>query len=412
MSAERFERYAQLATRVAVPIQPGQHLLIVAPPETSPLVHAITEAAFARGAADVTVIYEDATLEALRTAAAALERLDAAPPMLDLLTRQAQAGQPVLTLHAPNPGSSTPSVEARAARVLATRNRALETYGMLRSRVAFSWSVMAVATRGWATFLYPEKAEHEAVTSLWRRLEHLLRLDTPEPIAAWTAHANRLMARCRTLNALELTELRLTGPGTDLHLGLPEGHRWFGPQVPSMQGVVGIPNLPTEEISTLPHHLQVEGTVRATRPLLVQGQRIDGLELTFSAGRVTDWRCTLGADLFGALLSTDEGASRLGEVALVPEDSLVAQEQRTFYSTLIDENASCHLALGRAYPVVLEGGSAMTPATFEARGGNHSRLHLDFMVGSTALKVEAATSRGERLTLIDNGLWVLPDEPA
>lgn len=410
-SADFSTRYAQLATQLAVPIRRGQDLLIVAPPETSPLVHAIADAAFGRGAADVTVIYEDATFEAMRTASAGLEKLDKASPFFEVLTRQAEAGQPVLTLHAPSPGLSSSTIDARAARVLASRNHALETYGKLRSRVAFSWSVMAVATHDWAAFLYPEKPEHEALTALWGRLEHLLRLDTPDPIAAWEAHARRLMTRCRTLDALGLTELRLSGPGTDLHLGLPKGHRWFGPQVPSMQGMIGIPNLPTEEISTLPHRLSVEGTVRATRPLLVQGQRIEGLELTFSKGRVTHWRCAEGADLLGALLQTDEGASRLGEVALVPEDSLVAQERRVFYSTLIDENASCHLALGRAYPVVLEGGSTMTPEDFKAKGGNHSRVHLDFMVGSDELTVEALTQGMDWVTLMDRGLWVL-DDPA
>lgn len=364
-----------------------------------------------RGAADVAVIYEDATFEALRTAAAAPEKLDIAPPLLEMLTRHAQAGQPVLTLHAPNPGTSTPTRDGRTARVLKSRNSALETYGKLRSRVAFNWSVMAVATRDWATFLYPEKSEREARVSLWERLEHLLRLDTPDPIAAWAAHASRLMVRCQKLNALGFTELRLSGPGTDLRIGLPEGHRWFGPRVPSMQGIVGIPNLPTEEISTLPHRLRVEGTVRTTRPLLIQGQRIDELELTFAEGRVSAWHCAKGEELFEALLATDDGAARLGEVALVPEDSLVAQERRTFYSTLIDENASCHLALGRAYPVVLEGGNTMTPDAFEARGGNHSRLHLDFMIGSTSLSVEGLTQKGERFMLMDSGLWVLPDEP-
>jgi aminopeptidase len=402
-----FRRYARLATERAVPIQPGQKLLIVAPPEVHGLVRAIAEAAFERGAADVAVLYEDAAFDVLRTASAAPGVLETFPPwVVQALTRQAEAGHPILTLHAPQPGSS-PNAE-RAAQALNARNRALETYGRLRSQVAFTWSVMTVATHDWATFLYPEREGTEALEHLWERLGHLLRLDTPDPLAAWNAHAHKLLKRCEALNALELSELHLRGPGTDLHLGLPEGHRWFGPLVESAQGIVGIPNMPTEEISTLPHRLRAEGTVRATRPLLLQGQVVQGLELTFEAGYVTTWRCDSGAELIEALLETDEGSRRLGEVALVPEDSLVAQEGRIFYSTLIDENASCHLALGRAYPVVLEGGRAMPPETFTARGGNLSRVHLDFMVGSAELQVEATTRGGRTVTLIERGLWALP----
>lgn len=409
-TAEFFRRYAGLATQLAVPVQAGGALLIVAPPETSGLVHAVTEAAFERGAADVAVLYEDAAFDALRTASAAAERLEAASPWtVQALTRQAQAGQPILTLHAPDPGAAGYAPAGRSARVLTARNRALETYGGLRSKVAFNWSVMAVATPAWAAFLRPELTESAALEWLWERLGHLLRLDTPDPVAAWDAHARRLAARCARLDELGITELHLHAPGTELRLGLPEGHRWFGPLVPSAQGVTGIPNLPTEEISTLPHRLRAEGTVRATRPLLVEGQLVEGLELTFRAGRVASWRCTSGSELVGALLEADAGASRLGEVALVPESGLVAQKKRTFYSTLIDENASCHLALGRAYPVVLEGGRDLTPEAFEARGGNHSRVHLDFMVGSAELEVAATTRGGDRLTLMEGGEWALPD---
>ena len=405
------QRYARLATELAVPLKPQQRLLIVAPPETYQLVHTITEVAFRRGAADVSVLYEDAVFELLRTASASPAQLGGAaqPWLAEALTLHAQAGQPVLTLHAPYPQLGSRIPVERTAQVLAARNRALETYGSLRSQVAFNWSVMAVATRGWAAFLRPELSEAAALAWLWRRLGRLLRLDTPDPLAAWQGHAQHLTQRCAQLNKLELTALQFTAPGTELRLGLPEGHRWFGPLVQSKQGVADVPNLPTEEISTLPHREHAEGTVTATRPLVVQGQLVKDLTLTFQNGRVSSFRCTSGSELVRGLLATDEGANRLGEVALVPEDSLVAQEQRTFYSTLINENASCHLALGRAYPVVLAGGQKMTREVFEAHGGNYSRVHLDFMVGSAELQVDALTSRDERLTLMQGGRWVLPE---
>lgn len=404
--ASFLHHYARLATELALPIEPRQHPLIVAPPETHRLVHIIAEAAFKRGAADVSVLYEDSAFGLLRTASASPERLRvAAPPWLaETLTQQARSGQPVLTLHAPSPQLSAHVSAERTAHVLAARNHALEAYGSLRSQVAFNWSVMAVATREWATFLRPELSEEAALEWLWERLGHLLRLDMPDPLAAWQGHAQRLMQRCA-----QLDELELSAPGTDLRLGLPEKHRWFGPLVPSTKGVSGVPNLPTEEISTLPHRQRADGTVAATRPLVVEGQLVENLALTFREGRVSSFHCTTGSELVQRLLETDEGANRLGEVALVPENSLVAQERRTFYSTLIDENASCHLALGRAYPVVLTDGQKMTRKAFEQRGGNYSRVHLDFMFGSSELTVDALTRRGERLTLLRQGRWVLPE---
>ncbi len=232
------------------------------------------------------------------------------------------------------------------------------------------------------------------------------RLDAPDPLRAWQAHAARLMQRCAALDASHIVELHFEGPGTELRLSLPAGHQWFGPLVPSASGLRGIPNMPTEEISTLPHRLHAEGQVRMTRPLVVHGHLIEEMELTFEGGRVTGLRSPSGEALLRSLLPTDEGASHLGEVALVSEGSRVSREHRTFYSTLIDENASCHLALGRAYPVTLKGGSNLDAAEFQARGGNHSQVHLDFMVGSPELCVTALTSDGRRVPVMQAGKWV------
>lgn len=405
--ANLLHRYAQLAVQLAVPLQLHSRLLIVAPPETYAVVHAVTVAAFRQGAADVQVLYEDSTFDLLRTGSASLERLNAFTPWVaEALTRHAQEGQPILTLHAPNPTFTSQPPADRVAKATAARNSALETYGMLRSRVTFNWSVMAVATRAWAAYLRPELGEEQALEWLWERLGHLMRLDTPDPLELWRAHAQQLMRRCQFLDGLEIAELHLTAAGTDLRLGLPERHRWFGPFVESAQGVTGIPNLPTEEISTLPHRYEAAGEVTVTRPVVVQGQRVENLRLTFREGKVTTFKCTTGEAFFEALLETDEGASRLGEVALVPENSLVAKAEQIFYSTLIDENASCHLALGRAYPVTLQGGSDLSLDDFKAQGGNHSRVHLDFMFGSPQLEVQALRRDGSQVLLMRGGLWV------
>lgn len=403
------KRYAELAVRVAVPLQAGQPLLVVSPPAGADVVQAIAAAAYMAGAAYVEVLYEDAALDRLAIQYASEESLRAFSPLVaQTLTRHAQAGQPILTLHAPDPASLPAHLAARHSLQTRARLQALEAYGMLRSRVAFNWSVMALATPTWASFLRPELSEKDALAWLWDVLSRLMRLDQPDPVAAWQAHAQHLMKRCQQLDALDLTELHLKAPGTGLRIGLPPGHRWFGPLVKSAQGIWGIPNLPTEEISTLPHRLQADGTVSATRPVVMQGQVVEGLVLTFSGGRVTDMRAKTGAALIQALLDTDEGATHLGEVALVSQDSLVSRERRTFYSTLIDENAACHLALGRAYPVTLQGGEQLSLADFQAAGGNHSSVHLDFMFGSEALTVEGKSNSGQWSRLMKAGQWARP----
>ncbi|MGY2895678.1 aminopeptidase [Deinococcus sp. UYEF24] len=403
-----YRRYAELAVRVAVPVQIGQHLLIVSPPEAFPVAQAIAQAAYQAGATDVDILYEDAQAVSLKVQHATLERLRIFPAWTaQALNAHAEAGQPMISLHAPQPQTAAGSVMGeRVGLAAAARNAALESYGMRRSRVQFNWAVMAVATPGWAILLRPELPPQEALDWLWQVLERLLRLNAPDPAQAWNTHAAQLMQRCTTLNALHIRELHFEGPGTDLRIGLPEGHQWFGPLVPSVLGLLGIPNMPTEEISTLPHRLAAEGRVRMTRPLVIHGQLIEELDLTFEGGRVTALHCPGGEATLRQLLDTDEGASHLGEVALVSEGSLVSSEHRTFYSTLIDENASCHLALGRAYPVTLKGGAELGLAEFQAAGGNHSQVHLDFMVGSPHLRVTALRADGQPVTLLREGRWI------
>ncbi|AZI44993.1 aminopeptidase (plasmid) [Deinococcus psychrotolerans] len=402
-----YERYARLAVQMAVPIQAGQRLLIVSPPEVYELAQMIAEAAYQAGAAAAEVLYEDATVQELRIRSASADQLTVFPAwMAAALTEHAQAAQPILTLHAAHLQSGPGGLGNRVALAAAARNAALEEYGMRRSRVQFNWSVMAVATPAWARHLYPEASPEVALENLWATLSRLLRLDQPDPSAAWQEHAQRLTQRCAALDQLEIESLHFSGPGTDLEIGLPTGHQWFGPSVSSALGITGIPNMPTEEVSTLPHRLQTNGHVQMTRPLIINGQRIDDLELSFEGGRLSHWRSSSAGETLEHLLATDEGALRLGEVALVSEESLVAREHKVFYSTLIDENASCHLALGRAYPVTLKGGGDLSAAEFEAAGGNHSRVHLDFMVGSPELQVTARTRGGGEVVIMRSGKWV------
>ena len=244
------------------------------------------------------------------------------------------------------------------------------------------------------------------MTALWSAIERLCRLDRPDPIAAWETHLAGLAARTDHLNAKRYTALRYSGPGTALTIGLPDGHVWVGGRSTSAAGVRFAPNLPTEEVFTMPHKDRVDGTVRSTKPLSYGGTLIEGFSLTFAEGRVVDVTAEKGEDVLRRLVKMDGGAARLGEVALVPHNSPVAQTGVLFYNTLFDENAASHVALGAAYKFTLRGGELMDDEEFERVGGNRSATHVDFMIGSPELDVDGVLAAGGSEPVMRRGDWV------
>jgi aminopeptidase len=224
-------------------------------------------------------------------------------------------------------------------------------------------------------------------------------------VAAWRAHIAALEARCARLNARQFAALRFTGPGTDLTVGLPEGHVWTSAASESERGVPFVANLPTEEIFTLPHRLRVDGVVTNTLPLAREGQVAERFTLTFAAGRVVRVTAARGEAMLRGLIDADEGAGRLGEVALVPAGSPIARAGHLFFNTLFDENAASHLALGHAYRKSLQRGHLLDEAGFEAAGGNDSQIHVDFMVGSARVDVDGVRADGAVEPLMRAGEW-------
>jgi aminopeptidase len=268
-----------------------------------------------------------------------------------------------------------------------------------------NWLVIPASYPGWATKVFPDLPSEEAVAKLWQALFRVCRLDHPDPLAAWREHIHRLAARCTHLNARGYHALRFTGPGTDLTVGLPDGHLWESARFVSQQGVDYTANLPTEEIFTLPHQSRTEGTVTSTRPLNYGDSVIDGFRLRFSGGRVVEAAASKGEAVLHELLEADEGARRLGEVALVPHSSPISQSGLTFYNTLLDENCASHIALGEAYRSSLKGGEGMDDAEFAAAGGNLSLVHVDFMVGSGEVDVDGLTDSGPSEPIMRRGEW-------
>jgi aminopeptidase len=253
--------------------------------------------------------------------------------------------------------------------------------------------------------VFPDLSPGEAQARLWQAIFRTVRLDTPDPTAAWQTHLANLAARTKYLNEKQYAALRFTGPGTHLTIGLPANHHWLGGTAPTGVGISNVANLPTEEVFTAPHRERVEGIVRATMPLNMGGNLIENFSLTFKDGRVVDFSAEKGEALLRSQIETDEGAARLGEIALVPHSSPISQSGILFYNTLFDENASSHVALGRAYANCIDGAGELSEEEFAALGGNSSVTHLDFMIGSGEIDVDGVTASGAAEPLMRGGEW-------
>ena len=268
-----------------------------------------------------------------------------------------------------------------------------------------NWMVLGIPVDGWARKVFPDLPEDEQIPALWDALFKVCRVYEDDPIKAWQEHIADLEIRSSYLNNKAYKELHYTAPGTDLHIVLPEGHIWRSAGFKAQNGIPFTANIPTEEVFTLPDNRFTEGKVSSARPLAYSGNVIDNFSLTFKDGKVVDFSAEQGEEVLGNLLKSDEGASMIGEVALVPNSSPISQSGLMFYNTLLDENASCHLALGRAYRFSLEGGENLSPEEFSSRGGNSSLIHVDFMIGSDEMDIDGVLPDGKTEPVMRKGEW-------
>jgi aminopeptidase len=406
--------YAELTVKVGLNLQPHQRLLIIGPVatggcslEAAPLVRQITAAAYDAGARLVETLWGDETLLAARLQRAPRDSFgEFSAWMPRALVEHVEGGHAVLSIYANDPDQLKDYPPELVAAVQQATAKAVRPFREHISRNHTNWGVVAAAAAAWAARVYPQLEPAEQVPALWGAIERLCRLDRPDPIAAWEAHLAELAARTDHLNAKQYTALRYTGPGTALTIGLPDGHAWVGGRSASASGIRFAPNLPTEEVFTMPHKDRVDGTVRSTKPLSYGGTLIEGFSLTFAAGRVVDLQAEKGVDVLRRLVAMDGGAARLGEIALVPHNSPVAQSGVLFYNTLFDENAASHVALGAAYKFTLRGGELMSDEEFEAAGGNRSATHVDFMIGSPELDIDGMLAGGGSEPVMRRGDWV------
>ncbi len=406
ISAEELGRYADVIVHVGLNLQPGQRLLVRADLQTAPLARAVARSAYRAGARLVDVIWGDEQLTLVRAQEAPRDSFDEVPAWYpEAASSYLRAGDAMLSIYAATPTLLAGQDPAAVSRMMQASAKAAQPVTELVQRNAAPWAVVSYPTPGWAAQVLPDVPEGEREARLWRAIATTCRLDSEDPVGAWKAHVADLNARAAYLNGKAYTAVRFRSPGTDLTVGLPTGHIWAGGDSQSERGQSFVPNLPTEEVFSLPDRGRVDGVVRSSRPLNYGGTLIEDFTLTFEAGRVVKAEAARGEETLRRLLDTDEGAARLGEVALVPASSPVARTGLLFANTLFDENAASHLALGSGYRFCLEGGTELSPEQFMAAGGNVSATHVDFMIGSEATDVDGVLPDGTAEPLMRRGEW-------
>ena len=410
--------YGDLAVKVGVNLQPGQRLLVIGPLanggaslEAAPLIRHIAASAYRAGARLVEVIWGDEQLQLARFRHAPRDSFGEFSTWLPkALVEHVEAGHAVLSVYANGPDllkDESPDLLGIVQTAVAKNVRPFREH---ISRNQTNWAVVAAAGSEWAAKVFPHVTPDKRVAHLWDVIGRLCRLDRLDPVSVWRAHLQGLAARADYLTRKQYVALKYTGPGTDLTIGLPEGHVWVGGQSLSRSGIAFTANLPTEEVFTMPHKDRANGIVRSSKPLSYAGTLIEDFSLTFAKGRVANLTAARGEVVLRQLIETDPGAARLGEVALVPTSSPISQSGLLFYNTLFDENAASHVALGGAYKFTLDGGSAMDDEAFEGAGGNRSGVHVDFMIGSPDLDVKGTLVDGTTEPVMLQGEWAVDVE--
>jgi aminopeptidase len=401
LSPDRLDAYARLVVEVGTNVEPGQTLGVTAYVEHAPFVRAVARAAYAAGARHVDVLYADEGLRKAVVEAGPDEEVGYTPPWLVDRRRSFERQAYLLVRGHPDPTMFDDVDGDRLA-----RSRRHEEDAIWLRQVSdrlVNWALVSCPTEGWARTVFGEPD----VDRLWDAVLRTVRLDEPDPVAAWREHTTRLEERSALMNERRFDALRFRGPGTDLTVGLHPQSVWQGAKDVTAWGREHVANLPSEEIYTTPHAGRTEGHVRSTMPLVLSGRIVEGLEMRFAGGRITSVTAQSGAEVVQSQVATDEGASMLGEVALVDGTSRVGREGFVFYDTLFDENATSHIAYGQGFTSSVEGTEDMEPEALAEFGISQSSLHTDFMIGGPEVEVDGLTTAGETVPILRDDAWQL-----
>jgi aminopeptidase len=402
----KLDQLAEVIVRVGLNLQPGQNLLISAPVEALPLVRRVAAAAYRAGAGVVTPLLSDEEVTLARYRHGQDASFDAAAGWLFRGMAEAyDEGAARLAISADNPmllKGQDPAKVARANKATSIASRpAMEKITGFET----NWCVASYPGRAWARQVFAGIPEDEAVGKLAEAIFAASRLNNNDPVAEWSAHDARLQKRMKWLDDQRFSALHFRAPGTDLKVGLADNHSWKGGTGVTKTGITCLANIPTEEVFTTPHAQRVDGTARASKPLVHQGTLIENIEVRFEAGRIVEARASSGEEVLQKLLDTDEGARRLGEVALVPHSSPISHSGLLFFNTLFDENAACHIALGQCYSECFTDEVAADNAAIAASGGNSSLIHVDWMIGSGQTDIDGIRADGTVVPVFRKGEW-------
>jgi aminopeptidase len=402
----KLDRLAEVAIKVGLGLQPGQDLLLTAPSSALPLVRRLAVHAYKAGAGLVTPILSDEEVTLARYRHGHNESFDRAANWLyEGMAKAFSANTARLAVVGDNPmllSSEDPTKVARASKA-----NSVAYQPALERIVNFdvNWNIIAYPSASWAKQVFPDDPLEIAVAKLADAIFAASRVDQDGAVAAWEKHNAVLRERTQWLNGQRFHALHYTGPGTDLTIGLADGHEWEGGASMAKNGITCNANIPTEEVFTTPHCRRVSGHVVSSKPLSYQGTLIDNIQVKFEEGRIVEANASRGEEVLKKVLDTDEGARRLGEVALVPHSSPISKSGLLFFNTLFDENAASHIALGQCYSKCFIDGDKLTPKQIAAQGGNQSLIHIDWMIGSDQTDIDGLRTDGSRVPVFRKGEW-------
>jgi len=403
---KELEKYAALAVNVGINVQPMEGLIITSNVSGLPLAREVIKKAYAAGAKHVEFMLNDDAMALARYGNAKDFVFENYPQWkVDLLVNLYEDNYHHLYIIAPDPELLKNISSEIVAKDQKSTSTALSPATKYRMTGQTKWCIVAVPSDAWAKSVYPELSLEDATDALWEKIFDATRVSTDDPVEAWKQHDVRLKKYKNYLNEQQFEKLVFTAPGTELEICLADGHHWMGGSKNSHAGDAFVANIPTEEVFTTPHRYKVNGTVRSTKPLSHNGKIVDNFGFTFKEGRVIDYYAGKGKDVLDSMLANDEGAKYLGEVALVQNDSPISNTGILFNNTLFDENASIHLALGRAYAYAMQNGSNASQEELESRGANSSLIHVDFMIGGPEMEVTAYGKDGVIVQLFTKGNW-------
>jgi aminopeptidase len=409
--AEGIDRLSKVTVDLGLNLQPGQQLIITnpdgpVPVEALPLVQRVTEHAYRAGASLVTTLFTDDASVSARLRSAKDAAFDVSSDwLLDGMARAFQEGAACLFLMADNPYLLAEEDQDKVSRASKSYLRARAAIMPAIFNMRTNWSLIPVATPAWAKAVFPHDG-NAAHGRLWHSIFESTRVNLPDAAAAWQAHVAKLKSRAEAMNAKKFSVIRFSGPDTDLVVGLADRHTWTAATFDIANGARTIFNMPTEEINTIPDSRRVDGCVRMTKPLFFSGVVIEDITMRFEKGRVVDANARTNGEVLRDLLKNDENACRLGEVALVSHSSLISQSGILYYSTVLDENAASHIALGQAWSFGIQDGVNLSSDALAALGANQSMIHVDMMIGSGRVNVDGITISGETEPIMRNGEFV------